>query len=331
MKPPNPRIPVENPEALAIVLDLIDNQATGVRRVLNVTIDDQDVVRGNAVIPMGSKDQYLVFKIDVNRGRISYRGVDGPRVDAWREDVNSKSKRFGRKLNCKNGNIQCGGKCQNPNNNCWVGMTPQDKAAAQKAARLARKAKLAATPRIGETTPPQKQKAKQAVGQAKSGGGGTKATTNLGESPGVRQATVSQNRPKPEHLKSGELYKVYKPELTKAAQDIEKHPAFKKVQEVIDKIEKANLSEHGTKLFLTPIDIFDLGRSHISSWHGKKYQDFTNLVGKHGRQRPRVVSVVTDKDVEIFDKSVAKIAKDLELPKDSSKWDIARTYADKAS
>lgn len=132
------RTEVSNPEALAMLLDLLDDQATGVRRVFNVTIDDEgDVFRGNAEQPFpNGQVQTLAFKITSDQ--IAYRVVPNPRSDEFRGDRVSGSKRAGRKLNCRPGNVQCGGKCQGGSLNCFVNMTPQQKSLVLKAQKLAR-------------------------------------------------------------------------------------------------------------------------------------------------------------------------------------------------
>lgn len=86
------------------------------------------------------KSQYYSFTLDGKTGKMVYKLTNPQAVSNLAESSPYEFAVAGKKLNCKPGNIQCGGKCQNGKLNCFHGMTPAQKKTAQAAAKAAKKA-----------------------------------------------------------------------------------------------------------------------------------------------------------------------------------------------
>lgn len=139
-------LPVSDPDVLQMVQELLEEETGDVDRIVDLTIDDTDTFRGRAEqrISLG-RSQTLQFTISPER--MSYKLVGnasfGETDEEWAEIIEFAAKTK-KKLNCKPGNVQCGGKCQSGSKNCFADMSPDQKkkaqAAARKAKRLAKKA-----------------------------------------------------------------------------------------------------------------------------------------------------------------------------------------------
>jgi hypothetical protein len=131
-------IPVTDPEILGEVRSLLDEEVGGViQRVFDLTIDSNtNTFRGKAEQKLSlAKSQFYQFSMSPSAWDyklIPAQSVN-PEMAEFDENndedwagaiefaataVKSKSARASKKLNCKPGNTQCGGKCQDGKKNC---------------------------------------------------------------------------------------------------------------------------------------------------------------------------------------------------------------------
>ncbi len=137
-------LPIVDTVLLDTLQKLLEEQTGDLDRLLEVTLDETDTFRGRAEQRISlARSQIYEFVIAAT-GMMSYRLIDNSTEftesdEEWAEivDFAAKSKK---KLKCKPGNIQCGGKCQSGKLNCYADMTPAQKKAAQAAVRKARAA-----------------------------------------------------------------------------------------------------------------------------------------------------------------------------------------------
>jgi hypothetical protein len=119
--------------------------------------EDDFIFRGQAAQAISSlKSQYYAFTVNGRTGQMVYKLSNPKEATEFGETEGAyefAATAVKKKLNCKVGNIQCGGKCQNGKLNCYHGMTPDQKKAAKKAAKSAR-AVLALAPAPVPAAPP---------------------------------------------------------------------------------------------------------------------------------------------------------------------------------
>jgi hypothetical protein len=147
---------------------LLEQETGRLSRIFDLTIDpDSDTFTGKAEQRI-TLARTQVYQFRITPEQMVYKLVNGAENfsedDAdWAEVLDFAAK-TGKKLNCKPGNIQCGGKCQNGKLNCYANMTPAQKKAAQAAARKAKAATATATPTATPTkTTPANTKPKSAA------------------------------------------------------------------------------------------------------------------------------------------------------------------------
>ncbi|MBI4739003.1 hypothetical protein HY772_05595 [Candidatus Woesearchaeota archaeon] len=135
-------IAVTDPEVLREVRSLLAQEVGVLQRVFDLTIDpDSDTFKGKAEQRLSlSKSQIYGFTID--RDRMVYKLIEpsanfGESDEDWLE-IAEFYVRSGKTLNCKPGNIQCGGRCQNGKKNCYHGLTPEQKRMVRSSLRKAR-------------------------------------------------------------------------------------------------------------------------------------------------------------------------------------------------
>jgi hypothetical protein len=157
---------VTDPKVISQVKSLLEQEIGKLTAVTQLTIDDKGTFEGEAsqVVNLRLTQRYA-FKIETASGQMSYKLINAKEASNF---ADSTADFATKKLNCKPGNIQCGGKCQNGNLNCYHGMTPAQKKAAQAAAKLAKQSvsttqKPAAPPPSVASTPATKKTSSRSV------------------------------------------------------------------------------------------------------------------------------------------------------------------------
>lgn len=147
---------ITDPEVLAELLTFLNEEAGVLDRVFDVTINDNDVISGKAEERITqARSQIYTFQVNGKTGEGVYKLLNTAEMaefvasdGGWAEVVEYAAKktsaRAGKKLNCKPGNVQCGGKCQSGNKNCRFSPTPDKAASAQAIASKAKGKKTAA-------------------------------------------------------------------------------------------------------------------------------------------------------------------------------------------
>jgi hypothetical protein len=127
------------------VRSLLEDEVGDLERVFELTLDpDTDTLKGKADQRV-SLSRIRTYGFTITPDRIVYKVVSSPvgfgeSDEDWGDLVEFVA-RSGKKLNCRPGNMQCGGKCQKETLNCYHGMSPEQK---KKAQSVVRKAKAAA-------------------------------------------------------------------------------------------------------------------------------------------------------------------------------------------
>ncbi|HEY9641412.1 MAG TPA: hypothetical protein V6C57_13075 [Coleofasciculaceae cyanobacterium] len=148
-------IAVTDPEVLREVRSLLDEEVGGViQRVFDLTIDPAtNTFMGKAEQKLSlAKSQFYQFTmsptswdyklIPVQSVNPSMSEFDEGSDEDWMgaiEFAASKSARASKKLNCKPGNTQCGGKCQDGKKNCKYKPTPEQSKSVEAIATKAKK------------------------------------------------------------------------------------------------------------------------------------------------------------------------------------------------
>jgi hypothetical protein len=129
------------------ILDLLASATGKLSRLNWLFFEDGDegeddfIFRGQAAQALSSvKYQYYAFAINGRTGQMVYKLTNPKEATefAETEEAYEFAASNKKKLNCKSGNIQCGGRCQNGSLNCFHDMTPKQKQAAGIAAESAR-------------------------------------------------------------------------------------------------------------------------------------------------------------------------------------------------
>lgn len=148
------RIEIFDSESLKAPQALLEAQAGKMDVLYNVTVDPAtETWYGNATQRLATgRAQEYEFEIG---GQIRYKLITPPDPPKNQEtefsDIVDFAKATGRKLACKPGNIQCGGKCQSGKKNCFVNM-PDGGKAAKAAARKAATKNKGDSEKIGDLT-----------------------------------------------------------------------------------------------------------------------------------------------------------------------------------
>ncbi|HEY9641414.1 MAG TPA: hypothetical protein V6C57_13085 [Coleofasciculaceae cyanobacterium] len=151
---------VTDPEVLGEVRSLLDEEVGGmIQRVFDLTIDPAtNTFRGKAEQKLSlAKSQFYQFTMSPTSWDYKLIPVQSvnPQMSEFNENDDedwagaiafaaSKSPRAAKKLNCKPGNTQCGGKCQDGKKNCKYTPTPDQAKAVE---TVAVKAKSKAKPK----------------------------------------------------------------------------------------------------------------------------------------------------------------------------------------
>lgn len=169
---------------LASIQDILEQELGDLVGISGVTLSDSDAFQGTATERIGlSKTRS--FRFSVSEDEISYRVVDPASSDMSDEDFQdlvefaaakkaagktaSTSKRAGKKLNCKPGNVQCGGRCQSDKKNCRFAPSPAQKEQVKEAVAKVKKEKVskpkaavATKPKAEETAKPKEAATEEA-------------------------------------------------------------------------------------------------------------------------------------------------------------------------
>lgn len=149
---------VSDPEAISEIKGLLIQEIGRINSIVKLDFDGDSIFTGIAEQRLNlKKSQYISFTINADSGAMNYKIVSAPSFseDDWLEALNlADTVDFaGKNLNCKPGNVQCGGKCQAGTLNCFHGMTPAQKKAAQSAAKKAKAAALKASAKPAQSAP----------------------------------------------------------------------------------------------------------------------------------------------------------------------------------
>lgn len=174
---PSDRRSVSDPEVIEEVRSLLEEDIGSLDQVTDLTIDDADTIRGQATqrVSLGKSQ---IYQFAISTGGIVYQMVNAADMaefresdDAWIAIVDyaakAKSSRAGKKLNCKPGNMQCGGKCQRGDMKCSKNPTPEQKAKVESITSKAKGKKTTTKAKAAETQEGAAQKPKTTTESAK--------------------------------------------------------------------------------------------------------------------------------------------------------------------
>lgn len=147
---------ISDPEILQDLQLTLEEGLGRVDRVYDVTFDGEETFKGKAdqKISLGKSK---VFTFTISSDQVYYKPVNSADVMQYAESdegwaamvefaAKGKGSRAGKKLSCKPGNYQCGGRCQSDSRGCPSQMSPEQKKAHQAALRKAKKSTSTSTP-----------------------------------------------------------------------------------------------------------------------------------------------------------------------------------------